>query len=192
MSSKARVVFPLFLRVEGKSVVVVGAGEVATRKVKDLLEAGANVTVVAPRATATLEALASTREVVWHARAFEPRDLDEAWLAVAATDDPKAQEDAAEAAQARRIWLIAVDDLRHATAFSGSILRRPPFLVAISSSAEAPALTRLLREVLEQALPDESWITRARALRAEWRARGTPMTSRFEDLLRAFTDRTEK
>jgi uroporphyrin-III C-methyltransferase/precorrin-2 dehydrogenase/sirohydrochlorin ferrochelatase len=187
----ASAVFPVFLRVEARSVVVVGAGEIATRKTKDLLDAGARVTVVAPRATATLQALASTNEVLWYRRAFDPKDLDDAWLAVAATDDPEAQAEIAEAAEAKRVWLIAVDDLAHATAFSGSVLRRPPFLVAISSSAEAPALTRLLREVLEQALPGESWIAAARALRAEWRARGTPMASRFDDLVRAFTDRNK-
>jgi uroporphyrin-III C-methyltransferase/precorrin-2 dehydrogenase/sirohydrochlorin ferrochelatase len=185
----ASAVFPVFLRVEARSVVVVGAGEIATRKTRDLLDAGARVTVVAPRATTTLQALASANEVLWYPRVFEPRDLEGAWLAVAATDDPKAQAEIAEAAEAKRVWLIAVDDLSHATAFSGSVLRRPPFLVAISSSAEAPALTRLLREVLEQALPGESWIVAARALRAEWRARRTPMESRFDDLVRAFTDR---
>lgn len=192
MGSKANVVFPLFLRVEGRHVVVAGAGEVATRKTRDLLDAGARVTIVAPRATAALEALASAGEVLWHVRAFEPHDLDEAWLAVAATDDPRAQAQIAEAACERRVWLVAVDDLSHATAFSGLVLRRPPFLVAISSSAEAPALTRLLREVLEQALPEASWVARARALRAEWRARGTPMTSRFEELVRAFTERPKE
>jgi uroporphyrin-III C-methyltransferase/precorrin-2 dehydrogenase/sirohydrochlorin ferrochelatase len=187
----ASAVFPVFLRVEARRVVVVGAGEVATRKVKDLLDAGARVTVVAPRATATLQALASTNAIVWCSRRFEPEDLDETWLVVAATDDPRAQAEIAESAEARRVWLIAVDDLPRASAFSGSIVRRPPFLVAISSSAEAPALTRLLREVLEQALPDESWITAARALRAEWRTRGTPMASRFDELLRAFTNRSK-
>jgi uroporphyrin-III C-methyltransferase / precorrin-2 dehydrogenase / sirohydrochlorin ferrochelatase len=187
----ASVVFPLFLRVDARRVVVVGAGEIATRKAKDLLDAGARVTVVAPRATATLQALASANAILWHARLFEPHDLDDAWLAVAATDDRGAQAEVAEAAEARRVWLVAVDDRSHASAFSGSVLRRPPFLVAISSSAEAPALTRLLREVLEQALPSESWITKARALRAEWRARGTPVTSRFDDLVRAYRDRTK-
>jgi uroporphyrin-III C-methyltransferase/precorrin-2 dehydrogenase/sirohydrochlorin ferrochelatase len=189
--AETRLLLPLFLRVEGRRVIIVGAGHIATRKVRDLLEAGAEVVVVAPQATVALQGLASTNQIGWRARPFEPRDLDDAWLAIAATSDPIAQAEVAEAASARRVWLIAVDDLRHATAFSGSILRRPPFLVAISSSAEAPALTRLLREVLEQALPDDSWIARARALRAEWRARGTPMTSRFGDLLRTFTDRRE-
>jgi uroporphyrin-III C-methyltransferase / precorrin-2 dehydrogenase / sirohydrochlorin ferrochelatase len=189
---KPSVVFPLFLRVEGRRVVVVGAGEIATRKAKDLLDAGARVTVVAPRATETLQALAAAKQVLWNARAFEPRDLDEAWLVVAATDDARAQAEIGEAAETRRIWLVAMDDLSHATAFSGSILRRPPFLVALSSSAEAPALTRLLREVLEQALPNDTWVAAARALRADWRARGTPMTSRFEELVRAFTDRAKR
>ena len=62
--------------------------------------------------------------------------------------------------------------------------RRPPFLVAISSSGEAPALSRLLREVIEGALPAPRWIAAARALRAEWKRDGTPMADRFPALVR--------
>ena len=62
-------------------------------------------------------------------------------------------------------------------------MRRPPFLVAISSSGATPALTRLVREIIEQVLPGDAWIEHARALREKWIADGTPMGERFGDLV---------
>jgi siroheme synthase-like protein len=186
----ADVVFPLFLRLSGRRVVVIGAGEVATRKVAGLLENGAAVTVVAPRVTEALASRAARGELVLYARAFEPADLDGVWLAFAATDDPEAQATVARVADEKRVWLVAVDDVANASAFGGAVVRRPPFLIAISSSGATPALTRLVREVLESALPEESWVSAARALRADWKTRGTPMGERFAELVRAFTERS--
>ena len=181
--------FPLFLKLEGRDVLVIGAGLVAERKIADLVFAGARVHVVAPNATDSVKALAEANSIVWSARAFEEADTEGAWLIVAATSDADVQRRAALAAEAKRIFIIAVDDLSNATAYSGAIIRRDPFLVAISSSAAAPALTRLLREVLEQALPDGTWIDAARALRDRWKAEGTPMSSRFGELVRDFKRR---
>lgn len=183
-------VFPLFLLLEGRAVVVVGAGSVAERKVLDLLAAGAHVTCVAPRAAPPLEELARCRKITWEARPFAPGDLDGAWLAFAATDDASVQRAVASAAEERRVFLVAVDDVPNASAYSGSILRRPPYVVAISSGGEAPALTRLLREILEAVLPGEDWIAAAQALRAKWKHEGTPVASRFGELVRAFKGRS--
>lgn len=181
--------FPLFLKLAGRDVLVIGAGEVAERKIADLVTSGAKVRVVAPEATESVKALAAAGAVTWEARRFAESDVDGAWLVIAATTDDDAQRRAGAAAEARRVFVIAVDDLANATAYSGSIIRRDPFLVAISSSAAAPALTRLLREVLEQALPDATWVDAARALRDKWKADGTPMSSRFGELVRAFKQR---
>ena len=181
--------FPLFLKIEGRDVLVIGAGLVAERKIADLVLAGARVHVVAPDATDSVRALAEANSIVWSARAFEETDTEGAWLIVAATSDADVQRRAALAAEAQRIFIVAVDDLSNATAYSGAVIRRDPFLVAISSSAAAPALTRLLREVLEQALPDGTWIDAARALRDRWKAEGTPMSSRFGELVRDFKRR---
>jgi siroheme synthase-like protein len=183
--------FPIFLRLEGRDVLVVGAGSVAERKILDLVDTGARVRVVAPEGTAAVEELARTGSVTWERRTFTPADADGAWLIVAATSSPEAQRAAAEAAERHRTFLIAVDDLPNATAYSGSIIRRAPFLVAISSSGATPALTRLLREVLEQALPDATWVEAARALRDRWKAEGTPMGSRFGELVRAFRTKAD-
>lgn len=178
--------FPLFLRLEGKRVLVVGGGAVAERKAIDLADAGAAVLVVAKEVTA---ALAADPRLTIERRAFEESDVDGVWLVVAATDDPVTQLRACEAADTAHLFSVAVDDPPNGSAYSASIIRRGPFTVAISSSGEAPALSRLLREVLEQALPDEEWLDAARALRERWRRDGTPMASRFAELVRSFKDR---
>lgn len=181
--------YPVFLKLQGRRVLVVGAGPIAERKIATLVEAGADVVVVAPAATEAIRDRAQRGEIAWHARAFASTDADGAWLIVAATSDPSVQRAAANAAEERRLFILAVDDIANATAYSGAILRRPPFTVAISSSGETPALTRLLREILEDALPAEEWVERAKALRAAWIASGTPAASRFADLVRDFAAR---
>ena len=181
--------FPLFLRLAGKDVLVVGAGAVAERKIQDLVDGGAAVRVVALRATVSVEELARRGRIALARRSFEEADVDGAWLVVAATTDPTVQKRACAAADRARTFSIAVDDPPNGSAYSASVIRRTPFTIAISSSGEAPALSRLLREILEQALPEQDWVDAARALRERWRSEGTPMTSRFADLVRAFKER---
>lgn len=181
--------FPLFLRLSGKDVLVVGAGAVAERKIQDLVEAGAVVRVVSPQATLAVEALAEQGRITLARRAFEESDADGAWLIVAATTDPSVQARACARAARTRTFSIAVDDPPNGTAYSASVIRRGPLSVALSSSGEAPALSRLLREVIEHALPADDWIEAARALRERWRSDATPMTSRFAELVRAFKER---
>jgi uroporphyrin-III C-methyltransferase/precorrin-2 dehydrogenase/sirohydrochlorin ferrochelatase len=175
---------PLFLKVAGRTVLVVGAGPIAERKVAMLLEAGASVRLVAPAATPALAALASEGRVGWARRPFEERDLDGAWLAFAATGEPDVQRQVATLAEARRVFLVAVDDPSNASAYSGAVVRRPPFAVAISSSGATPALTRVVREIIEQVLPGDEWVERAKALRQQWLADGTPAGERFGRLVR--------
>jgi siroheme synthase-like protein len=175
---------PLFLKLGARDVLVVGAGPVAERKIAALLEAGARVRVVAPEAGDGAKQLAAAGRVTWAARAFEEGDADGAWLVFAATADAGVQARVAAAAAARRVFCVAVDDPANASAYSGAVVRRPPFTVAISSSGATPALTRLLREVIEHVLPGDDWVERAKALRAKWLAEGTPMGDRFAELVR--------
>jgi siroheme synthase-like protein len=179
--------YPIFLKLEGRRVLVVGAGTQAERKIAAALEALAHVHVVAPVATPRIEQWAKAGAVTWSARVFEDADAEGAWLVVAATPDAEVQRAVAASCAARRLFCLAVDDPAHASAYSASVLRRPPFTVAISSSGETPALTRLVREVLEGALPPDEWITRARALRRKWRREGTPMAERFAELAKDLT-----
>ncbi len=175
---------PLFLRLQGRDVLVAGAGEVALRKIEALLAAGARVHVVAPDAHEGVKALAGAGRVRHDVRTFEETDLEGAWLVVAATSDPLVQRRIATAAEARRIFCLAVDDPPNASAYSAAVVRRAPFTIAISSGGAAPALTRLVRELVEQVLPAQDWVDHATRLRARWQAEGTPMKDRFGELLR--------
>jgi siroheme synthase-like protein len=175
---------PLFLKLEGRVVLVVGAGEVAERKVASLLEGRANVRLLAPEATTTLERLASEGSLDWRRRAFEEADLEGAWLVFAATSDAATQRAVGDACSARKVFCVAVDDPPNATAYSGAVVRRAPFTIAISSSGAAPALTRLVREIVEHVLPGEEWVAHAQRLRDRWKSEGTPMADRFGELVR--------
>lgn len=178
--------FPLFLRLRDKDVLVVGAGAVAERKIEELATAGARVRVVALDATVAVKALASAGKIELAERAFEPGDIGVAWLVVAATSDAAVQRSVCALAEEKRIFAIAIDDPPNGSAYSAAVLRRAPLTVAISSDGEAPALVRLMRELFEQILPDQDWVDVARALREKWKAEKTPMASRFPELVAAF------
>jgi siroheme synthase-like protein len=181
---EAASLLPLFLKLAGRAVLVVGAGAVAERKIESLLEAGAEVRVVAPEAVEEVQRLAREGRVAWSARAFEDADADGAWLVFAATADGEVQRRVERAATARRVFCVAVDDPANASAYSGAVVRRPPFMVAVSSGGATPALTRLVREVIEHVLPGDEWVEHAKRLRAKWLAEGTPMKDRFAELVR--------
>ena len=185
----AAALYPLFLKLDGRAVLVVGAGAVGERKIAALVESGARVTVVAPEATDEVRRLAADGAIAWRARAFEEGDADGAWLVVAATPDPAVQRAVAAAAEARRVFVVAVDDTANASAYGGSVVRRDPVVLAISSSGEAPALTRLMRELVEELLPSREWVEEAKRLRARWQADGTPVGERFAELVRRMKDR---
>jgi siroheme synthase-like protein len=176
--------YPIFLKLRDRAVLVVGAGAVAERKVEALIEARARVRVVAPQATARLRQLAREGTIECVERPFEDADAEGAWLLIAATADAAVQERVAAAGQTHRTFVLAVDDPLHASAYSGAVVRRPPFTIAISSSGATPALTRLVREVIELVLPGDEWVEHARKLRARWLAEKTPMGERFGDLVR--------
>jgi siroheme synthase-like protein len=188
-SSDEPCLYPLFVKLEGRRVLVVGAGAVAERKIATLLDARARVHVVSPEAMPQVQQLASTGALDWSARTFEDRDADGAYLIVAATSIAKVQEQVAAAANARHAFVVAIDDPTNASAYSGAVIRRSPFTIAISSSGATPALTRLLREIIELVLPEDAWVEHAKRLRARWIASGTPTGERFADLVREFAAR---
>jgi uroporphyrin-III C-methyltransferase / precorrin-2 dehydrogenase / sirohydrochlorin ferrochelatase len=174
--------FPVFLKLSGRRVLVVGAGPVATSKIDALLAAGAAITVVAPVMTAGIQASAVTRVY----REFTASDLEGAWLVVAAAT-PAVNREVARAAEARGVFVNAVDDPPNATAYLGGVVRRAGVTLAISTSGHAPALAGLLREALDAVLPADldRWVAEARALRPRWVATRVPMADRRPQLLRA-------
>ena len=188
--AKEASLYPLFLKLDGLRVLVVGAGAVAERKVMSLVAAGARVRVVAPQATEKIRRLAQEGTVDWEGRPFEDADIEGTWLVVASTSDAELQRRVAVAAAPRRVFVVAVDDPAHASAYSGAVVRRPPFTVAISSSGATPALTRLVREVVEQVLPGSEWVQHAKRLRAKWLAEGKPTGERFAELVKTIKERS--
>ncbi len=172
---------PLFLNLTGRAVLLVGAGCVAEGKLQQLLAAGARVRVVAPAVSPTIRAAGV--EIV--ERPFLPSDLEGMWLVVAAADS-EVNRAVADAAEARHIFVNAVDDPANASAFLSGVVRRAGVTIAISTSGDAPALTALLREALDAVLPDdlEAWVAAAREQRAFWRRTQVPIEQRKPLLLR--------
>jgi len=141
--------FPLFLDLRERDVVVVGAGLVAGRKIALLHSAGARVTVVARKVHPTVRALAQGGRIILRLGDFEPAQLDDVWLVVAATSDPRVNHAVAEAAEARRLWCNVVDDAASSSAQVPAIVDRSPVTIAISSGGAAPVIARRLRERIE-------------------------------------------
>jgi uroporphyrin-III C-methyltransferase / precorrin-2 dehydrogenase / sirohydrochlorin ferrochelatase len=100
----------LGLRLQGRRVVVVGGGAVASRRIPALLDAGAEIVLVSPRATASLEDLAAAGRIRWAARAYESGDCAGAWLVCACTDSPAVNQAVAAAAEAQQTWCVRADD----------------------------------------------------------------------------------
>ncbi|MFZ5467795.1 MAG: uroporphyrinogen-III C-methyltransferase [Myxococcota bacterium] len=172
--------FPLFLKLAGKRVLLVGGGRVAAAKLPALLEAGAAVHVVAPKVRAEL---LGSGVPIEH-RAFVPEDVDGAWLVVAAAPG-EVNREVARAAEARGVFVNAVDDAAVGSAYTGGVLRRDGVTVAIGTQGSAPALAGLLRQGLDALLPKElgAWVELAVTLRRRQRAQGVPMEERRPQLL---------
>ena len=177
--------FPAFLKLSGRRVLVVGGGPMAASKIQALADAGARVTVVAPEVRPEIEAAG----VTVFRRAFAAEDLDGAWFVVAAAT-PEVNEQVARAAEDRRVFVNAVDDPRRASAYLGGVVRRSGVTLAISTDGEAPALAGLLREAFDAVLPADldAWVAEARRVKTGWRRDGVPMERRRPLLLEALND----
>ena len=174
--------FPAFLKLEGRPVLVVGGGTVAEVKTRSLLAAKACVTVVAPQ----IDFGGFDEKLELRRRPFVPEDVDTCWLAVAAAT-PDVNRQVARAASARSRFVIAVDDTASSSAYAGAVLRRGGVTLSISTDGRAPARAALLRQALESVLPPdlEDWLEHAEAMRPGWRAAGVPHRERRPQLLRA-------
>jgi precorrin-2 dehydrogenase / sirohydrochlorin ferrochelatase len=141
--------YPVFFDLRGRPVLVVGAGKVALRKAMGLVEAGARVTVVAPRWEPAFEQL----PVTLLRRAFEPADVEGAFLVFAATDDRAVNRAAAILAKARGIPVNVADSPAECDFLAAARVRRGNLQVAISTGGEDPrravALRRRIAEILE-------------------------------------------
>jgi siroheme synthase-like protein len=180
---------PLFMNLNGRRVVLVGAGRVAAAKLTQLLAARADVFVVAPEVHPDFERAG----VAIARREFVASVLDGAWLVVAAAPPP-VNRAVAVAAEMRRVFVNAVDDPSNATAFFSGVVRRDGVTLAISTSGDAPGLTALVREALDAVLPCDLgvWMREARRQRSAWRRDRVPMAARRPLLLEALNRLYEK
>ncbi|MDE8558300.1 siroheme synthase CysG [Pantoea vagans] len=145
--------FPLFCRLQGRRCLLVGAGDVAERKARLLLAAGADLWVGAPDFSPAFLQWAQQKAVTLLPGHFDPTWLTGCWLVVAATNHDAVNQQVADAAEKQQIFCNLVDAPQQASAIMPSIIDRSPLMVAVSSGGRAPVLARLLREKLEAMLP---------------------------------------
>ena len=161
--------FPLFLKLEHKRVVVVGGGAIAERKIEGLLSAGARVRVIAPQITRQIAEWARFRKVDWLPKEFAAGDLEGASLVVAATAAPGVNRAVFTEAESKKILCNAVDDVENCHFYYGAIVQRGDLQVAISTNGKSPALAQRIRKELEEEYPAEygvwlDWLGAAREI----------------------------
>jgi uroporphyrin-III C-methyltransferase / precorrin-2 dehydrogenase / sirohydrochlorin ferrochelatase len=123
----------LGLRLRGRRVVVVGGGGVATRRIPALLDAGADVVLVSPSVTTSLEDLSAAGRIHWTARRYEEGDGDGAWLVCACTDDPTVNAAVAAAAEQQRTWCVRADDAQASAAWTPASGRADEIRIGVLS-----------------------------------------------------------
>ena len=160
---------PIFLKLEGRQCLLVGAGTVALEKIGSLLKTGARLRVVAPKARAEIQELAAEGKLEWLRRAFEPADLDGNFIVIAATDVPEVNAAVYREAAASGIPCNSVDDIPNCNFFFGSVVSRGDLQIAISTAGESPAVAQRLRREIDEQLPQDlgPWLAKLGELRRE-------------------------
>jgi len=199
--SPARV-FPLFLKLENRPCLVVGAGNIAESKIAGLLEADASLRVVAPEATPQVQSWAQTGKLDWRQRPFQPADLQGMFLVVAATSSTPVHEQIFAEAQRLGVLCNVVDVPHLCDFYYPAVVRRGSLQIAISTAGESPALAQRLRKELEvQFGPEyEAWVAALGEVRAEIATKNMSPEDRkellhnlaSEEFFQAFRDRIQK
>ena len=152
--------FPIFLKLESRPCLVVGAGAIAEGKIQGLLAERASVKVVAPEATSQIRQWASAGAIDWHQREFESADLEGKFLVIVATSSRDVNSRVFIEAHAKGILCNAVDDPPNCDFYYPALVRRGDLQIAISTGGQSPALAQRIRQELEQQFgPEyESWV----------------------------------
>jgi siroheme synthase-like protein len=161
--------FPMFVKLQGRPVVVVGGGKIAEGKIFGLLSAGARVRVISPGITPAFARWVRERKIEWLPKVFEPGDLLGAYLVIAATSAPGVNDAVFREAEASGILCNAVDDVEHCHFYYGAVVQRGDLQIAISTNGKSPALAQRLRQELETQFGPEyevwlEWLGAAREL----------------------------
>ena len=141
---------PIGLDLRDRACLVVGGGEVGTRKVLTLLKAGARVTLVSPRATPTLEEKAGDAELLWVREPFREEHLDGAFLAVAATDDEALNSSLVEAARRRGTLICDASSAERSQVIFGALHEGDGVTVAVFTDGRDPSLARKTRDRIRE------------------------------------------
>jgi siroheme synthase-like protein len=149
--------FPLFLKLEGRRCVIVGAGNIALQKLAGLLDSGADLHVIAPAAAEAIAQLAREGRLTWARAEFEPSHLDGAVLVITATGDPAVNEKVYRAAIERGVLCNSVDEPARCDFYYPAVVRRGDLQIAISTAGKSPALAQRIRRELEEQF-DASYI----------------------------------
>jgi precorrin-2 dehydrogenase/sirohydrochlorin ferrochelatase len=142
--------YPVNLDIRQRNCLVVGGGRVGERKIKTLLECGAEVTVIAREATEHLRRLASEGRIVLNLRTYRPSDLDDQFLVIGATDDEGANQKISQEASKRGILCNIADRPEACTFVLPAIVQQGDLLIAVSTSNKSPAVARSIRQALEK------------------------------------------
>ncbi len=141
--------YPIFLELEGKTVLVVGGGNVAQRKVETLLQYGAAVNIVSKELSPKLEKLAKNGDIRQIGEGFDATHLDNTYLAFAATDDQQLNHSISESARKRGLFINAVDQPADCDFIVPSIIKKGDLSIAVSTSGKSPALAKHIRKQLD-------------------------------------------
>ncbi|MFG2308254.1 uroporphyrinogen-III C-methyltransferase [Streptomyces sp. NPDC048566] len=149
--------YPVGLRLAGRRVVVLGGGQVAQRRLPALIAAGADIHLVSPGATPSVEAMADAGEIHWTRRPYEEGDLADAWYALIATDDPDANAAASAEGERHRVWCVRADDADRATAWTPATGHSEGVTVAVLTTdarGRDPRHTAAIRDAVVEGLRD--------------------------------------
>ncbi len=146
--------FPAFVSLKGKKILVVGGGKVATRKVEKLLPFGGEITVVAPKVSKELKKLAKEKRIKLKRRRFLTGDLKNAFMVVVAVDDIDLQKRIFKLCQKRGILCNSVDSPSYCNFIFPAMVVKGDLVIGITTSGKAPALSREVRKLIEKALPE--------------------------------------
>lgn len=160
---------PIFLKLEGRRCLLVGAGNVALDKIGSLLKTGLRLRVVAPEARPEVRQLALEGKLEWTERPFQSADLDGQFLVITATDSHAVNSAVYREAVERNILCNSVDDIPNCDFFFGSVVSRGDLQVAISTAGESPAFAQRLRREIDEQLPRDlgPWLQNVGELRRE-------------------------
>ncbi|RLU85002.1 uroporphyrinogen-III C-methyltransferase [Streptomyces griseocarneus] len=154
MHARSESAYPVGLRLANRRVVVLGGGQVAQRRLPALLAAGADVLLVSPSATPSVEAMATSGELRWERRRYQDGDLEGAWYALISTDEAAANEAASAEAEARRVWAVRSDDAEAATAWTPATGRSEGVTVAVLTGGQDPRRSAAVRDAVVEGLRD--------------------------------------